>query len=84
VSLGVSSKLKLLVQADFFAVFTFAHRARCAAAILLRAVADIARFLGIAAKLTSSTVENSVNAHPMKEDVKGKNFSPPLWEMRVW
>jgi hypothetical protein len=22
--------------------------------------------------------------HPMKEDVKGKSFSPPLWEMRVW
>jgi hypothetical protein len=29
------------------------------------------------------------NAHPMKEDpmkedVKGKSFSPPLREMRVW
>jgi len=23
-------------------------------------------------------------AHPMKEDVKEKNFSPPLREMRVW
>jgi hypothetical protein len=23
-------------------------------------------------------------AHPMKEDVKKKDFSPPLGEMRVW
>jgi hypothetical protein len=23
-------------------------------------------------------------AHPMKEDVKRKSFSPPLWEMRKW
>jgi hypothetical protein len=37
----------LVRQADFFAAFTFAHRARCAAAILLRALADIVRFLGI-------------------------------------
>jgi len=37
----------LIGQADFFAVFTFAHRARCAAAILLRALADIVSFLGI-------------------------------------
>jgi hypothetical protein len=22
--------------------------------------------------------------HPMKEDVKRKSFSPPLWEMRKW
>jgi hypothetical protein len=22
--------------------------------------------------------------HPMKEDVKKKDFSPPLGEMRVW
>jgi hypothetical protein len=22
--------------------------------------------------------------HPMKEDVKKKGFSPPLWEMRAW
>ena len=22
--------------------------------------------------------------HPMKEDVKEKSFSPPLWEMRAW
>jgi hypothetical protein len=35
--------------ADFFsAAFTFAHRARCAAAIFLRAAADIVFFLGIA------------------------------------
>jgi hypothetical protein len=34
-------------QADFFAAFTFAHRARCAEAILLRALADIIRFLGM-------------------------------------
>jgi hypothetical protein len=34
----------IIVQADFFAAFTFAHRARCAAAILLRALADIGRF----------------------------------------
>jgi hypothetical protein len=39
--------LSFPVQADFFAAFTFAHRARCAAAILLRALADIVRFLGI-------------------------------------
>jgi hypothetical protein len=45
VSLGVQPELT--VQADFFAAFTFAHRARCAAAILLRALADIVRFLGI-------------------------------------
>src|ERR1700722_6722714 len=38
---------ELAVQADFFAALTFAHRARCAAAILLRALADIVRFLGI-------------------------------------
>ena len=24
------------------------------------------------------------SAHPMKEDVKEKSFSPPLWEMRAW
>ena len=40
-------KVELHVQADFFAEFTFAQRARCAAAILLRALADIVRFLGI-------------------------------------
>src|SRR5579864_7971641 len=34
-------------QAAFLAAFTFAHRARCAAAIFLRAAADIVRFLGI-------------------------------------
>ncbi|MGC2475859.1 MAG: hypothetical protein WA485_16070 [Candidatus Sulfotelmatobacter sp.] len=34
-------------QAVFFAAFTFAQRARCAAAILLRALADIVRFFGI-------------------------------------
>ena len=44
----VSAGLGILSgQADFFAAFTFAHRARCAAAILLRALADIIRFLGI-------------------------------------
>ena len=41
-----------LGQAVFFAAFTFAHRARCAAAIFLRAAADIVRFLGIATTLT--------------------------------
>lgn len=45
-SLGVFN-VNLHVQADFFADFTFAQRARCAAAILLRALADIVRFLGI-------------------------------------
>ena len=44
VSLGT---LVAIGQADFFAAFIFAHRARCAAAILLRALADIVRFLGI-------------------------------------
>jgi hypothetical protein len=28
--------------------------------------------------------QNRHNTYPMKEDVKGKSFSPPLWEMRVW
>ena len=41
------SKVRLIGQAVVFAAFTFAHRARCAAAILLRALADILRFLGI-------------------------------------
>jgi hypothetical protein len=41
------------LQADFFAAFTFAHRARCAAAILLRALADIVRF-GIVTTLAFS------------------------------
>jgi len=35
------------LYAVFFADFTFAHLARCAAAILRRAAADIVRFLGI-------------------------------------
>jgi hypothetical protein len=39
-------EVELPVQADFFAAFAFAHRARCAAAILLRALADSVRFLG--------------------------------------
>jgi len=34
--------------AAFFAALTFAQRARCAVAILFRAVADSVRFLGIA------------------------------------
>ena len=38
-------------QALFFAAFTFAHRARCAAAIFLRAAADSVRFFGIAMTL---------------------------------
>jgi hypothetical protein len=38
-------------QADFFAAFTFAQRVRCAAAIFLRAAADIVRFLGMVTKL---------------------------------
>jgi len=29
-------------------------------------------------------VVTSVYTHPMKKDVKGKKFSPPLWEMRLW
>jgi hypothetical protein len=33
-------------HADLFARFTFAHRARCAAAIRLRPAADIVRLLG--------------------------------------
>jgi len=40
--------------AVFFAAFAFAHRARCAAAIFLRAAADIVRFLGIVTTLTWS------------------------------
>src|ERR1700756_979230 len=47
-------KVELPVQADFFAAFTFAHRARCAAAILLRALADIVRFLGMATTFSFS------------------------------
>jgi hypothetical protein len=46
VSLGIC-KAELPVQADFLAAFTFAHRARCATAILLRALADMVRFLGM-------------------------------------
>jgi hypothetical protein len=42
-----ASLSRLLRQAVFFAALTFAHRTRCAAAILLRALADIVRFLGI-------------------------------------
>jgi len=30
------------------------------------------------------TGANSDYAHPMKEDVKKKRFSPPLRKMRVW
>ena len=37
----------LIDQAFFFAAFTFAHRARCAAAILFRAAVDSVRFFGI-------------------------------------
>ena len=46
VSLGVR-QVELRSQAVFFAVLAFAHRARWAAPILLRAAADIVRFLGI-------------------------------------
>jgi hypothetical protein len=35
-----------LIQPAFFAALTFAHRARCAAAILRRADADIVRLIG--------------------------------------
>jgi hypothetical protein len=28
--------------------------------------------------------KNPDYAHPMKEDVKEKSFSPPLGKMRVW
>jgi hypothetical protein len=38
-------------QALFFAAFTLAHRARCAAAIFLRAAADSDRFFDIATTL---------------------------------
>jgi hypothetical protein len=51
-SLGIF-KFSFIRQADFFAAFTFAHRARCAAAILLRALADIVRFLGIVTTFAS-------------------------------
>lgn len=40
VSLGVL-RVDLLVQADFFVALTFACHARCAAAILLRVLADM-------------------------------------------
>lgn len=46
-------QVQLFRQADFLAAFTFAHRARCAAAILLRALADIVRFLGIVTTFAS-------------------------------
>jgi hypothetical protein len=29
-------------------------------------------------------LKNRHYAHPMKEDVKRKSISPPLWEMRKW
>jgi hypothetical protein len=48
-------EVELPVQADFFAAFTFAHRARRAASILLRALADILRFLGIGTTLAFSS-----------------------------
>jgi hypothetical protein len=40
-------------------------------------------------RLTTGIFKGGHYAHPMKEDpmkedVKGKSFSPPLWEMRVW
>jgi len=41
----------LEAYAGFFAAFTFSHRARCAAAIFLRAAADIVRFFGIVTTL---------------------------------
>jgi hypothetical protein len=43
-----------LDHAVFFAAFTFAQRARCAAAIFLRAAADIVRLRGIVAALLLS------------------------------
>lgn len=46
VEIQQSCKVELPLQADFFADFTFAQRTHCAAAILLRALADIVRFLG--------------------------------------
>jgi hypothetical protein len=45
--LRVLQRPLLIGQALFFAAFTFAHRARCAAAIFLRAAADSVRFFGI-------------------------------------
>jgi hypothetical protein len=32
----------------------------------------------------SRLAKNRRNTHPIKEDVKKKIFSPPLWEMRAW
>ena len=47
--LGVSSESA--GPATFFEAFAFAHRARCAAAIPLRALADVVRFLVIVTTL---------------------------------
>jgi hypothetical protein len=38
----------------------------------------------IASQLVKSVVEISHYTHPMKEDVKKKDLSPPLGETRVW
>jgi hypothetical protein len=43
----IHRELSAVGQALFFVAFTFAHRARCAAAIFLRAAADKVRFFGI-------------------------------------
>jgi hypothetical protein len=49
-------QVQLIRQADFFGAFTFAHRARCPAAIPLRALADIVRFLGVVTTFASPPV----------------------------
>jgi hypothetical protein len=46
-----SGRVQVELQSDFLAALTFAHRVRCAAAILRRALADIVRFLGIVTTL---------------------------------
>jgi hypothetical protein len=39
--------------------------------------------LSLLIDVTFST-PTGVYIHPMKEDVKRKSISPPLWEMRKW
>ena len=49
------SPSRIVLQAAFFSRLTFAHRARCAAAILRRADADIVRLTGLGTSLTPLT-----------------------------
>jgi hypothetical protein len=51
---GVLYRRSSLCYATFFAAFTFAHRALCAAAIFFRAAAESVRFLMIGTNFVGS------------------------------